>query len=153
MTTILPLLIAFGGLLFGAVFMFIGWYLWYEGQDLRSSGLTVRATVLRKFRKADQGLWGNLESFYAQCQFRDITGQSREVDVYMGAKRWYQVSEGATTMVTYVPNEVDEPLPGSRFGWQLRGFIGISMMTLGMLLILILTVGGVQEWLASNQAF
>jgi len=150
-TTVLPLFIAFGGLFFGALFIFIGWYLWYESHELSSSGLTVTATVLRKFRKDDAGLWGNLENYYMQCRFLDSTGQSQEVDVYMRSKLWYQVNEGATTQLTYVPNELDEPQPGSRFGWQLRGIMGVGMMTLGTIMIALLTIGGIQEWLSANQ--
>jgi hypothetical protein len=152
-TTILPLLIAFVGLFFGGLSIFIGWYLWYDGRDLRSNGLTVTATILKKFRKDDQGAWGNLESYYAQCQFHDPSGQPKEVDVYMRSKLWYQVSEGATTQLTYVPDELDEPLPGSHFNWQVRGLAGIGLMAFGMLLILVLTFGGIQEWLSSNHAF
>ncbi|GAB3889397.1 hypothetical protein [Spirosoma agri] len=151
--TILPLLIAFGALSVGMLCLLVGWYLWYESQDLRSGGLTVTATILKKFRKDDQGIGRSLESYYAQCQFYDPTGQAREVDVYMQLKRWLQMDEGTTTLLTYIPDERDEPLLGSRFNWQLRGMIGLGLMALGMCLILVLTVGGIQEWLTMNRAF
>lgn len=149
-TTILPLLIAFCGLFFGALFLFIGWYFWYDGRDLRSNGLTVTATILKKFQKADQGMRGLLQSYYAQCQFYDSSGEAHEVDVYMNSSLWYQVREGATTQLTYVPDELDEPMPGSRSNWEVRGVFGIGLMALGMLLILFLTIGGIQEWLRIN---
>ncbi|WP_338874851.1 hypothetical protein WBJ53_04445 [Spirosoma sp. SC4-14] len=153
MATILPLLIAFGGLFFGALFFFVGWYLWYDGRDLRTSGLTVTATILKKFRKADQGAWGNLESYYAQCLFHDAAGQPREVDVYMHSRLWAQVTEGTTTQLTYVPDELDEPLPGSRSNWEVRGIVGVGLMAFAVLLILTLTIGGIQAWLSANHAF
>ncbi|GAB2559684.1 hypothetical protein [Spirosoma areae] len=150
-TPILSLLIAFGGLIIGAILIFIGWYLWYEGRDLRNSGLTVTAIVLKKFRKEDQCLLGRLENYYARCAFQDTTGLPHEVDVYMQSKLWYQVSEGNTTQLTYVPDELDETQPGSRFGWQVRGIAGILMMVFGTLTIAVISVGGFQEWLRATQ--
>ena len=150
-SSILPLLIAFGGLFIGALFTLIGWYLWYEGRDLRTSGLTVTAIVLKKFRREDQGLLGELENYYARCMFLDPAGLRHEVDVSMQSKRWFQLNEGATTRLTYVPEGLDETQPGSRFNWQLRGVLGIVMIAFGLLAIAVFTINGFQEWLSASQ--
>lgn len=146
-STFLPLLIAFGGLFLGAIFILIGWYLWYEGRELRTNGRTVTAIVKEKFRKVDQDLLGQLENYYIRCVFQDTTGLLQEVEVSLQSKRWYQVSEGKTTQLTYVPDDLDETLPGSRFGWQVRGVIGIALMALGVLSTAVISVGAFQEWL------
>ncbi|MFD2574249.1 hypothetical protein ACFSUS_26680 [Spirosoma soli] len=151
--TILPLLVAFGGLFVGIVCILIGWYLWYEGRDIRSSGLTVTAIVLEKFRKEDQGLMGEMINYYVRCSFQDATGLAREVDVSMRSRRWFQLSEGATTRLTYVPEELDESQPGSHFVWQLRGFAGITMIVFGIVTIAVCTVSRLLEWLNSQPVY
>lgn len=152
-STVLPLLIAFGGLIIGILFILIGWYLWYEGRDLRNNGHTVTATVLKKFRKEDQGLLGQLENYYIRCAFQDTTGLLREVEVHMQSKLWFQVREGNTTKLTYLPTDPDETQPGSHFDWKMRGVIGIIMMIFGVLAIAVISVGAFQEWLQVTQTF
>lgn len=146
-STILPLLIAFGSLLIGTLFLFIGWYLWYEGRDLRNNGHTVTATVLGKFRKEDQGLLGQLENYYVRCAFQDMAGRLHEVEMSVQSKLWLQMREGNTTQLTYVPTDPDETQPGSLLDWRVRGVIGIVMMTFGALAVIFISVGAFQECL------
>ena len=149
----LPLLIAFGGLLIGTIFIFIGWYLWYDGRDLRSHGRTVTATVLKKFRKADQGLLGQLENYYVRCAFQDTTGLLHEVEVSLHSKLWFQVREGNTAKLTYLQTNPDETQFGSRFDWQVRGWVGMVMIVFGVLGIAVISFGAFQEWLQARQTF
>ncbi|GAB3506319.1 hypothetical protein GCM10027341_39180 [Spirosoma knui] len=150
--SIIPLLIAFGGFVISVFCTLVGWYLWYEGRDLRSSGLTVTATVLTKFRREDPGLLGELENYYARCMFLDAAGLPQEVDVSMQSRRWIQLSEGTTTRLTYVPEELDDTQPGSRRSWLLRSALGLAMMGGGLLAITVCVISGLQEWLTINQS-
>lgn len=151
LSAILPLLIAFSGLSFGALFIFIGWCLWFLGRDLSRNGITVTATVLEKFQKEDQRLPGRLAYRYVRYAFQDTSGRPHEVAISMQSKQWDQMSEGTITQLTYLPDDPDETQPGSRLRWQVRGVIGIILMACGVLSIGLTFVGSFLEFLRVTQ--
>lgn len=142
---IFSLLIAVGSLLIGLAFIYLGQYLWKNGRNLRINGQTATATILRKFRQENQGALGQLENYYAWCSFHDAHGLPRKVEVKLQSKLWFQVSEGTTIQLTYIPNNLLETQFGSKLSWKIRGFLGLVIMGFGSLVILVITLDSIQE--------
>ena len=92
----LLLVVALGGLFYGAIFLYVGWRLWREGRELRSAGVTANAKVLKKYRKSEDRSWGGLENYYVLCGFQDEAGIAREVEVKLPSKLWRWLHEGST---------------------------------------------------------
>jgi hypothetical protein len=142
-------LIAGGGLLFGCLFLFLGWRLWSNGRELRRSGVSVSATVQKKFRKAEDRSWGGLENYYVRCTFTDINGQAHETEVKVPSKLWRQLREGGTVEMTYLPGQIKAAQAGPRWGWQVRGVLGIGLMLLGLAALIMFPFGILREMLQS----
>ncbi len=143
----LPLLIASGGLLFGCLFLFLGWRLWSNGRDLRSDGISTNATITKKFRKAEDGSWGGLENYYVRCTFTDTSGQAHESDVKVPSKLWRQLREGGTLAITHLPGNMETMQAGPRWGWQVRGVLGIGLMLFGLAALVVFPLGILRELL------
>ena len=147
----LHLLIAGGGLLFGVLFLFVGWRLWSNGRELRSAGISTTATVQMKFRKAEDRSWGGLENYYIRCTFTDTNGQAHESDVKVQSKLWRQLREGGTLAITYLPGRTEMAQAGPRWGWQVRGVLGIGVMLLGLAALIVFPLGILREMLQSTR--
>ncbi|HEX8235967.1 MAG TPA: hypothetical protein VF600_08420 [Abditibacteriaceae bacterium] len=145
----LLLLIACGGLFFGALFLYIGWRLWSNGRELRSTGISTHATVQKKFRKAADRSWGGLENYYVRCAFQDANGQAHETEIKVPSKLWRQLREGGTLAITYLPGHVEMAQAGPRWGWQVRGVLGIGLMLLGLAALVVFPLGILREMLQS----
>lgn len=143
----LPLLIACGGLFFGALFLYVGWRLWSNGRELRSHAISTSATITKKLRKAEDRSWGGLENYYLRCAFTDANGQAHETEVKVPSKLWRQVREGGTLTITYMPGRVETVQAGPRWGWQVRGVLGIGLMLLGMAALVMFPLGILREML------
>jgi hypothetical protein len=127
------LLIALGGIAFGALFIAIGWYLWREGRELRRTGVTVTATVLKKFRQAEGATWGGLEDYHVRCTFTDPgTGKVQERDLKVQSKLWRQLREGGALPLTLIPTQPETVRPGPKLGWKIRGIAGFVMLAVGV---------------------
>ena len=133
----LLLAVAGGGIFFGALFLFIGWRLWREGRELRSAGVSTDATILKKFRKPEDGSWGGLENYYVRCAWQDAAGATHEIEVKVQSKLWRQLSEGGSVAITYLPGQVETARAGPRWGWKLRGAVGIVIMIFGVIAIIV----------------
>lgn len=135
----LPLLLAVGGFFIGALFVGVGWFLWQNGRDLRTQGVTVRAVIRQKVRTP--GLGNNA----LRCAF-----DAHEVDVAVPSKLWHQLREGRAVPLTHLPGRPETARYGSRLAWRVRGGIGLGMMALGGVVLVVFPVVGVQEWLAQR---
>jgi hypothetical protein len=147
----LHLLIASGGLLFGVLFLFLGWRLWSNGRELRSTGISTGATITKKFRKAEDRSWGGLENYYVRCAFKDSEGQAQETEVKLPSKLWRQLREGGTLELTSRPGQVNAAQAGPRWGWQVRGVLGIGLMLFGLAALVVFPLGVLRELLQSAQ--
>lgn len=143
-------LIAAGGLFFGLLFIFLGWKLWSNGRELRSSGITVSATIKQKFRNAKDQSWGGLENYYLRCTFQDASGNAEEMEVKVPSKLWRQLREGQNFDITYLPGQIESAEAGPRWGWQVRGFIGVAMMLFGIVALTVIPLGILRELLSAR---
>jgi len=142
----LLLIVGLGGVFFGALFLFVGWRLWREGRELRSAGISTQAKILKKFRKSEDRSWGGLENYYVLCGFEDETGLAREVEIKVPSKGWRWLREGSTLPVTFVPGQIETARAGARWGWKLRGAIGIIVMLYGLAALVVFPLGAIIGW-------
>ncbi|MEO5961498.1 MAG: DUF3592 domain-containing protein [Opitutaceae bacterium] len=140
------LLIALGGVAFGALFIAVGWYLWREGRELRRTGVTANATVQKKFRQAEGATWGGLEDYHVRCTFSDSsTGKVHERDLKVQSKLWRQLRDGGSLLLTFLPGQPETARPGPKLGWKIRGFVGLAMLVVGAAAILIFPFAALRD--------
>lgn len=87
------------------------------GRELRTRGVTARATVVRKFRKDG----GALENFYAVFSFVDRQHAPHQVEVKVASRVWRGLGEGETTAITYLPDHPETAGIGPVWGRKLVG--------------------------------
>lgn len=133
--------------MFGVLFLFLGWRLWSNGRELRSNGISTGATISKKFRKAEDRSWGGLENFYVRCVFQDENRQAHETEVKVPSKLWRQLREGGTLTITYLPERIETVQAGPRWGWQVRGVLGIGLMLFGLVALIVFPFGILREML------
>jgi hypothetical protein len=92
-------------------------YLRRLGRELRTKGVTARATVHRKFR-GDQD---SLENFYAVFSFEDRQHTPRLVEVKVPSRVWRGLREGETTAITYLADHPETAGIGPAWGRKLVG--------------------------------
>ena len=131
-------LIALAGVGFGTLFIFLGLYLWREGKEVRQTGVTVNAAILKKLRKAEGASWGGLENYFIRCSYLDAATQSREeVELKVQSKVWRSLDEGGTVKLTVIPGRPDTIRMGPLWGRKARAGIGVVMMLFGAAAILV----------------
>ena len=141
------MLAAAGGLLIGALFIWIGLHLWRDGRELRRSGVTVTAKVQEKYRKTEDRSWGGLENYYIRCVFTGTDGQTNAVELKVQSKQWRQLTEQGPVKLTWLPGQPDSVKLGPRWGRKLRGAIGFVMIAIGGISVVVFPLGGLLDFL------
>jgi hypothetical protein len=142
----LPLLLGAGGLLLAGLFIVIGCYLWRDGRELRRIGQTVKATVRKKFRKADDRSWGGFENYYILCSLGDVEGPSHVIELKVQSKVWRSLREGGSVALTWLPGKLDSIKMGPLWGRRLRGAVGAAMIGFGTVAAIAFPVGGLLDF-------
>jgi hypothetical protein len=150
-TKTLPLLIALGGLLIGTIFLLLGWWLRQDPHELRNRGVTVKATILKKIRKADDQAWGGLENYYIQCQFADAEGKPREVEIKVQSKAWRMLKEGGVVSLTWLPGDISSISYGSKLSLRIKAGVGWTLVGLGIVALVIFPFNGIREFLKAGK--
>src|SRR5688572_16738761 len=150
-TKTLPLLIALGGLLIGTIFLLLGWWLRQDPNDLRQRGVTVKATILKKFRKAGDQSWGGLENYYLQCQFVEAEGKPRDVEIKVQSKAWRMLKEGGVVSLTWLPGNLASIRYGSKLSLQIKAGVGWTLVGLGIVALVIFPFNGIREFLKADK--
>ena len=147
----LPLLIAFGGLVIGTIFILVGWWLRQDPNGLRQRGVTVKATIQKKIRKAGDNSWGGLENYYLQCQFTDGEGKAREADIKVQSKAWRMLKEGGVVSLTWLPGEIGSIRYGSKLSLRIKAGVGWTLFGLGIIALVVFPFSGIREFLKASQ--
>jgi hypothetical protein len=146
----LPLLIALGGLLIGTIFVLVGWWLRQDPNDLRKHGVTVKATIQKKIRKADDHSWGGLENYYLQCQFTDGQGKVRDIESKVQSKAWRLLNEGSVVSLTWLPGDLASIRYGSKSSLRIKAGAGWVIFGLGVVALVIFPFNGIREFLKAG---
>jgi hypothetical protein len=150
-TKTLPLFIALGGLLIGTIFVLVGWWLRQDPHDLRKHGVTLKAVILKKLRKADDHSWGGLENYYLQCQFMDAEGKPREVEIKVQSKAWRMLKEGGVVSLTWLSGDIGSIRYGSRLSLRIKAGVGWTLFGLGIVALVIFPFNGIRAFLKAGK--
>jgi len=143
----LPLYLAGAGVAFGLLFVLVGAYLRSDARDLRRTGTTVTASVLKKYAQNDGASWSGLETKRVQAAFANAAGVPQSVELPVQAKLWNALEEGGTMQVSWIPGDLASARPGALFDWKLRGAMGAGLIAMGCLVSALFPLAGIREWL------
>ncbi|MFO1499446.1 MAG: DUF3592 domain-containing protein [Verrucomicrobiota bacterium] len=142
---ILPFLVAAGGVLFGLLFIFIGWKLWHSSIRLARSGQTASATVLKKLRKEEGAAWGGLENYFVDLSYPTSDGRRRQVQMRLASKIWRTLAESGSFKISYLPGEPDKVFPHAVVAHQFRCGIAVVMMIFGAAAVGVFPIAALSE--------
>ena len=120
------LLLACVGIAVGTLFCLGGLYLWRGGRQMRNEGITVEATISKKFRKGS-----GLENYYAVFQFTDEQGKRQSIELKVHSRAWRSMDEGGTEQITYLPGRPETADYGPRWGKQILGWVFLFFSFVG----------------------
>ena len=102
-------------------------YLRRIGRELRTKGVTARATVVRKLQRDGDAL----ENFYAVVSFVDRQHRPHQVEVKVASRVWRGLGEGENTAITYLPDHPETAGLGPVWGRKLVGAILLYLALVG----------------------
>ena len=142
-----PVLIGFGGLAFGALFLFLGYKLWNSSVALARDGITLQAKVVKKLRKADVASWGGLEDYFVHLNYTTSAGEKLDTELKLNSKVWRKLDEGGRFDVSYLPANPKQIFAGPVWGHRVRCGIAAGLMLFGAAAVFVFPIGGIREFL------
>jgi hypothetical protein len=149
---VLTLAVSLGGVLFGALFIFLGRALWRSSRQLARRGLSAEARVLRKLRKPEAATWGGLEDYFVALTYRDVAGNERSAELKVMSKVWRQLREGGRFRVSYLPESPESVVAGPVFAHKIRCVVGAVMMLFGAAAVVVFPGAALQALLFAEPA-
>jgi hypothetical protein len=147
----LPYLIAAGGLLFGALFIFLGTRLWKSSRELATTGVTVEATIRKKVRREEGATWGGLENAFVLLAYTDATGRGLETELKVATKIWHRLDEGGTFGISYLPAQPEKVFPHTVLAHKIRCGVAIALIGVGAIAVVLFPSLGIREaWRATR---
>jgi hypothetical protein len=141
----LPYLIGTGGLLLGALFVFLGSRLWKSSRELATAGVSVEATVSKKFRREAGATWGGLENAFVLLAYTDASGQAHEAELKVATKIWRQLDEGGTFGVSYLPAQPERVFPHTVLAHKIRCGVAVALFGFGAVAVILFPIGALRE--------
>lgn len=107
-----------------AAFFALVFFLWRNGRELRSQGVTTDAVVVEKFRKPGEGL----ENCYAVFEFTGADLRVHRVETRVLSRAWHGLRVGEQESITHLPDRPEVVGYGPRAGRQVIGALLLFMM-------------------------